>query len=91
VSRGAEDSAQAVPTTEEKAAPPAKPYFAITRGNPTPVEVGILSAVFATAEGNAAYAAEHDTGIRDDWGDVNDKLRTPFGYSPGSFLNRRQF
>ena len=79
MSRGAEDGAQA------------KPFFEVTRGNPSPVEVGILSAVFATAEGNTAYAAKHDTGIRDDWGNVGDRLRTPFGYNPGSFLNRRQF
>lgn len=91
MSRGAEDSARAVSTSGEEGAAPAKPFFEVTRGNPTPVEVGILSAVFATAEGNAAHAAEHDTGIRDDWGSLDDRLRTPFGYNPSSFLNRRQF
>ena len=68
-----------------------KPFFRIERGNPTPTEVGILSAVFATAQGNSAYASEHDTGIRDDWGSYEDRLRPPFGYNPGAFRNRRQY
>lgn len=67
------------------------PFFEITRGNPTPLEVGVLSAVFATAQGNAAHADGHDTGTRNDWGAYEDKLRPPFGYNPSSFLNRRVY
>lgn len=67
------------------------PFFEITRGNPTPLEVGVLSAVFATAQGNAAHADEHDTGIRNNWGAFEDRLRPPFGYNPSSFLNRRVY
>ena len=67
------------------------PYFEIVRGNPTPTQVGVLAAVFATAEGNAVHQAEHPTGIKDDWGAYEDRLRPPFGYNPNSFLNRRQY
>ena len=67
------------------------PFFEVVRGNPTPTEVGILAAVFATAEGNAAHQAEHPTGIKNDWGAYEERLRPPFGYNPNSFLNRRQY
>jgi len=76
---------------QDPARQPEKPFFEVVGGNPTPTEVGILSAVFATAQGNAAHASEHDTGIKDDWGSYDDRLRRPFGYSPSSFLNRRQY
>lgn len=69
---------------------PSAPFFEITRGNPTATEVGILAAVFATAQGNASHASQ-DTGIKDDWGSYEDRLRPPFGYNPSSFLNRRQY
>ena len=52
--------------------------------------MGILAAVFATAQGNAAHGG-HDTGIKNDWGAFEDRLRPPFGYNPNSFLNRRQY
>lgn len=68
-----------------------KPFFQIVRGNPTPVEVGILSAVFATAQGNAAHSQDTPGGIKDDWGRYDDRLRQPFGYNPSSFLNRTQY
>lgn len=73
------------------AAKPEKPFFEIVGGNPTPVEVGILSAVFATAEGNAEHFQENPVGIKNDWGSYEDRLRPPFGYNPSSFLNRRQY
>lgn len=68
-----------------------KPYFTVTRGNPGPVELGVLAAVFATAEGNAVSAGEQSAGVRDDWGSYEDRLRTPFGYNPSSFLNARRY
>lgn len=70
---------------------PEKPFFEIVGGNPTPVEVGILSAVFATAQGNAVHSQENPGGIKNDWGAYEDRLRPPFGYNPSSFLNRRQY
>ena len=42
---------------------PEKPFFEIVGGNPSPVEVGILSA-FATAQGNAALPGEPPSGSR---------------------------
>ncbi|MGN0099713.1 MAG: acyl-CoA carboxylase subunit epsilon [Dietzia sp.] len=69
---------------------PEKPFFEIVGGNPSATEVGVLAAVFATAQGNAANG-EHDTGIKNDWGAYEDRLRPPFGYNPNSFLNRRQY
>ena len=74
--------------TDDKAA---APFFQVVRGNPTAVEVGILAAVLATAQGNAVHQGEFPTGIKDDWGSYEDRLRPPFGYNPTSFLNRRQF
>lgn len=68
-----------------------KPFFQVVGGNPSAVEVGILAAVFATAEGNAAHAGESHNGIKNDWGSYEDRLRPPFGYNPSSFLNRRQY
>ena len=91
MSLGAQDSAQASESLDDKAGKPAKPFFEVVGGNPSAVEVGILAAVFATAEGNAAHAGEHDTGIKNDWGSYEDRLRPPFGYNPSSFLNRRQY
>ncbi|AVZ41060.1 acyl-CoA carboxylase subunit epsilon [Dietzia sp. DQ12-76] len=70
---------------------PAEPFFRVVRGNPTAVEVGILSAVLATAQGNAVHEGEFPTGIKDDWGSYEERLRPPFGYNPTSFLNRRQY
>ena len=67
------------------------PFFRVVRGNPTPVEVGVLSAVFATAQGNAAHGDGGATAIKDDWGSYEERLRAPFGYNPSSFLNRRQY
>ena len=81
-------------TGEQKPDPAAaqeKPLFEVVGGNPTPVEVGILSAVIATAQGNAAHASEDPYGIKDDWGSYEDRLRSPFGYNPSSFLNRRSY
>lgn len=71
--------------------PPSAPFFQVVRGNPGPVEVGILTAVLATAQGNAAGAGEYPTGVKDDWGSYEDRLRPAFGYNPSSFLNRRLF
>ena len=76
---------------QDRAGQAEKPLFSVVSGNPTPTEVGILSAVFATAQGNAVHANEHDTGIKDDWGSYEDRLRPPFGYNPSSFLNRRHY
>ena len=70
---------------------PTVPFFRVEGGNPTPTEVGILSAVFATAQGNAAHGDDRRTGIKNDWGSYEDRLRQPFGYNPSSFLNRRQY
>ncbi|MDV8000902.1 acyl-CoA carboxylase subunit epsilon [Rhodococcus sp. IEGM 1408] len=70
---------------------PTAPFFQILRGNPSPVEVGILSAVLATAQGNSVHSGEFPTGIKDDWGSYEDRLRPAFGYNPSSFLNRRQY
>lgn len=78
-------------TTAGSAAGSAAPFFEIVGGNPSAVEVGILSAVLATAQGNAAHAGESPTGIKDDWGSYEDRLRPAFGYNPSSFLNRRQY
>ncbi|WP_314037737.1 acyl-CoA carboxylase subunit epsilon [Dietzia sp. CH92] len=69
---------------------PEKPFFEIVGGNPSATEVGVLAAVFATAQGNAANGG-HDTEIKNDWGAYEDRLRPPFGYNPNSFLNRRQY
>ncbi|MDX2356697.1 acyl-CoA carboxylase subunit epsilon [Dietzia sp. PP-33] len=70
---------------------PAAPFFEVVRGNPTAVEVGVLSAVLATAQGNAVHEGESPTDIKDDWGSYEERLRPPFGYNPTSFLNRRQY
>ena len=74
-----------------EAAGASAPFFQVVSGNPTPVEVGVLSAVFATAQGNAAHVDGDATAIKDDWGSYEDRLRSPFGYNPSSFLNRRQY
>ena len=71
--------------------PDDKPFFSVTRGNPTPTEVGVLAAVLATAQGNAIAAGEDRSGVKDDWGSYADRLRSPFGYNPSSFLNARQY
>ncbi|MBB1031615.1 acyl-CoA carboxylase subunit epsilon [Dietzia sp. SLG310A2-38A2] len=84
----AEQQQDAGKGAEKKAA---APFFEVVRGNPTAVEVGILSAVLATAQGNAVHEGEFPTGIKDDWGSYEDRLRPPFGYNPTSFLNRRQY
>jgi hypothetical protein len=86
--QAAENTAVENEATEEKAA---APFFQVVRGNPTAVEVGILAAVLATAQGNAVHQGEFPTGIKDDWGSYEDRLRPPFGYNPTSFLNRRQY
>lgn len=86
--QAAENTAVENEATEEKAA---APFFQVVRGNPTAVEVGILAAVLATAQGNAVHEGEFPTGIKDDWGSYEDRLRPPFGYNPTSFLNRRQY
>ncbi|WP_010542033.1 acyl-CoA carboxylase subunit epsilon [Dietzia alimentaria] len=83
----AEQNSESTGGTEK----PTAPFFRIEGGNPTPTEVGILSAVFATAQGNAAHQGERRTGIKNDWGSYEDRLRPPFGYNPSSFLNRRQY
>ena len=70
---------------------PEEPLFVVTRGDPDAVQLGVLAAVFATARGNAENAGPDRSGIRDDWGSYDDRLRSPFGYSPGSFLNSRQY
>ena len=75
----------------DTAAAQEKPLFEIVGGNPSPVEVGILSAVIATAQGNAAHATENPYEIKNDWGSYEDRLRPPFGYNPNSFLNRRSY
>ena len=67
------------------------PFFSVTRGNPTPTEVGVLAAVLATAQGNAIAAGEDRSGVKDDWGRLEDRLRSPFGYNPSSFLNARRY
>lgn len=92
MSLGAQDSARASRTTngDGESDVPAKPYFEITGGNPSAEEVGILAAVFAAAEGNAVSAGEQP-GLRDDWGAIEDKLRTPYGYTPSSYVNSRRF
>lgn len=64
------------------------PYFEVKRGNPTAEQVGILSAVFAVAEGNNAIAARNPSpGIRNDWGAPAEKTRGVFWNSTSSFLN----
>ncbi|MBB1044592.1 acyl-CoA carboxylase subunit epsilon, partial [Dietzia sp. DQ11-44] len=63
--QAAENTAVENEATEEKAA---APFFQVVRGNPTAVEVGILAAVLATAQGNAVHQGEFPTGIKDDWG-----------------------
>lgn len=64
------------------------PYFEIVGGNPTAEQVGILSAVFALAEGNAAIAARNPSpGIRNDWGRPAEKARGVFWNSTSSFLD----
>ena len=68
-----------------------KPFFEIVAGNPSPVEVGILSAIFATAQCNAVNDRDNHRGIKNDWGRYSDRLRQPFGYNPSSFLNRNQY
>lgn len=74
--------------TENAAAP--RPYFEVVRGNPTPEQVGILTAVFATAEGNAAVAARNpDSGARNDWGRSAEKTRGVFWNSTSSYLNEK--
>ena len=80
-------------TAEQQAAAgqPDKPFLQVVRGNPTATEVGVLSAVFATAQGNAVSAGDAPDGVKDDWGSYGDRLRPPFGYNPSSFLNRRQY
>ena len=75
---------------QDRATGAEKPFFEVVGGNPSATEVGILAAVFATAQGNAAHGG-HDTGIKNDWGAFEDRLRPPFGYNPNSFLNRRQY
>ncbi|AVM64752.1 acyl-CoA carboxylase subunit epsilon [Dietzia cinnamea] len=75
---------------QDRAAGAEKPFFEVVGGDPSATEVGILAAVFATAQGNAAHGG-HDTGIKNDWGALEDRLRPPFGYNPNSFLNRRQY
>lgn len=75
----------------EKKNAPESPFFEITRGEPTHTEVAVLSAVFATAQGNAMHADHDSGGIKNDWGALADRLRPPFGYNPSSFLNRRQY
>lgn len=91
MSLGAQDSAQASRSGAEGEPKPKAPYFEVTGGNPTDEQVGILAAVFATAEGNAARAGERRDGIKNHWGSYADRLRPPFGYNPSSFLNRRQY
>jgi len=88
VANGAGDGSGAEKSAEKSTE---KPYFTVTRGNPGPVELGVLAAVFATAEGNAVSAGERSAGVRDDWGSYEDRLRTPFGYNPSSFLNARRY
>jgi len=78
-------SAQAGDTTASS------PFFEVVRGNPTAVEVGVLSAILATAQGNAVSAGDSPTGVKNDWGSYSDRLRPPSGYNPSSFLNRRQY
>lgn len=75
---------------EKKDAPDA-PFFEITRGGPTPTEVAVLSAVFATAQASSMHTDPRAGGVKDDWGSYEDRLRPPFGYNPSSFLNRRQY
>ena len=83
----AEQNTESTGGTEKSA----EPFFRIESGNPTATEVGILSAVLATAQGNAAHQDEGRSGIKNDWGSYADRLRPPFGYNPSSFLNRRQY
>ena len=90
MSLGAQDSAKSSESVEAPAKQE-KPLFEIVSGNPSPVEVGILSAVIATAQGNAAHATADPYAIKDDWGSYADRLRSPFGYNPSSFLNRQQY
>ena len=84
-------TAEQKPESTDGSEKPAEPFFRIESGNPTATEVGILSAVFATAQGNAAHQGEGRSGIKNDWGSYEGRLRPPFGYSPRSFLNRRQY
>lgn len=68
----------------------ASPYFEIVGGNPTAEQVGILSAVFALAEGNAAVAARNPSpGTRNDWGLAAEKTRGVFWNSTSSFLDSK--
>lgn len=90
MSRGAKDAAQASRTTGDEASP-AAPFFEITGGNPTAEQVGVLAAVFATAQGNAAHGDAGGTAIRNNWGALEDRLRSQFGYNPNSFINKRSY
>lgn len=66
------------------------PYFEVVRGNPTAEQIGILSAVFAVAEGNNAVAARNPSpGVRNDWGRPAEKARGVFWNSTSSFLDTK--
>lgn len=65
-------------------------YFEIVGGNPTAEQVGILTAVFALAEGNAEVAARNPSpGTRNDWGRAAEKTRGVFWNSTSSFLDSK--
>lgn len=76
---------------DTETAAPQKPFFEIVGGNPTPEQVGILTALFATAEGNAVVAARNPVSAlpRDAWGKPSSKVRGVFWKSTNSFLDEK--
>ena len=72
------------PTAEEQKL--VKPFLRIVKGNPDDVQVATLTTLFATMASNAAAQEQHERD-RNLWGNLDDRLRRPLSYSPGSFQN----
>lgn len=72
----------------EAAASHSKTLFEVVKGNPTPEQVGVLAAVFASASANAQVAAMNpDEGVRNDWGRPAERTRGVFWTSTSAFLD----
>ncbi|WP_333618983.1 acyl-CoA carboxylase subunit epsilon [Dietzia sp.] len=86
-----ENNAASAGTHAVEASATQRSFFEIVRGNPTPEQVGILTALFATAEGNAAIAARNpvSTEPRDSWGSAPSRVRGVFWKSTNSFLDEK--
>lgn len=77
----------------EKSSPdqqPEKPLFSVLKGNPSDEEIGVLTAIFEVAKANAANA-QADSGIRDNWGAIEETHRQMVGFNPRAFLNARYY